>query len=149
MNKNDKIFKYNIIYFCSIVGSIILMFFPWRIEYSYISPGVEILHLIPLFVINICFLVASSVLYFVHYLYETNKVIYIVGFGLGIAGTVLGTISGIFGIYYFYTGLKVKGDFLAGSAFYWQFVAVILIFCVLLFVNNRRSIIQNVPITDL
>ncbi|NVM03236.1 MAG: hypothetical protein HWN67_12925 [Candidatus Helarchaeota archaeon] len=149
MDKNDKIFKYNIVYFILIIGSIIFMFLPWMVEYGYVYPGVEILHLIPLFIITICFLVTSSILNFVYYYYDTNRVVYIVGFGLGIAGTVLGTISGIFGIYYFYAGLRGEGFLLLGSGIYWVLVALILLTCVLLFVNNRRGKSQEVPITDL
>ncbi|MFX0134770.1 MAG: hypothetical protein ACFFDN_14105 [Candidatus Hodarchaeota archaeon] len=149
MDKNDKIFKYNITYFCLFIGSIIFMFPPWMIEYGYVYPGVEILHLIPLFIISICFLLTSSILNFVYYLYDTNRVVYIVGFALGIAGSVLSTISGIFGIYYFYTGLRSQGFFLLGSGIYWVWVALIVLVCILLFVNNRRGTSPKVPITDL
>jgi hypothetical protein len=75
--------------------------------------------------------------------------VYIVGFALGIAGSVLSTISAIFGIYYFYAGIRGEGFLLLGSGIYWVWVALIVIFCVLLFVNNRRGISKEVPITDL
>ena len=149
VDKNDKIFKYNITYFCLIIGSVIFMFLPWMIEYGYVYPGVEILHLLPLFVITICFVVTSSILNLVFYIYDTHRAVYIVGFGLGIAGTVLGTISGIFGIYYFYAGLRGEGFLLLGSGIYWVLVALISIICILLYVNNRRGKTEKVPITDL
>ncbi len=149
MNKNDKLLIYNTTYFGLILGSIIFMFLPWMIEYGSVYPGVEILHLLPLFIITICFIVTSSILHFVFYIYDTSRVVYIVGFALGIAGTVLGTISGIFGIYYFYTGLRVEGFLLLGSGIYWLWVALIVLICVLLFVNNRRGKSEKLPITDL
>ncbi|MHA1298218.1 MAG: hypothetical protein ACTSO9_02110 [Candidatus Helarchaeota archaeon] len=149
MNKIDKIFKYNFAYCCLIVVSAVFTFLPWRIESGYICPGVEILHLIPLFVITICFLTSSAVLYMVYYLYNSHRAVYIIAFSLGIAGTVIGTISGIFGLYYFYVSLRVQGILMIGSAAYWVWIALILLICVLLLVNLRRGTSQNIPITDL
>ncbi len=129
------------------------MFLPWSYEFrnffGTVYLGMEIIHLIPLFVITTCSMISSSVLYNVYYYYDSSKAVYFVGFGVGLGGTVLGMVTGIFGIYYFFVGIRNHGVFLYGSALYWSWDALQVIFCTLILVNIRRALTHGVPITHL
>ena len=146
---NRKIKNYCIIYFLSFVASIIFFFLPWRIEIGFIYLGVETLHLLPLFIINLSFMIPSIVLFFDYYIYENTKIIYMVGFGVGIAGCVLGVITGVFGIYYFFIGIRAFGVVLLGSCLYWLMILITIIFDGLILVNFHQEKNKTVPVTDL
>ena len=147
--KNDKIFKLNVIYTGLIILSVMFLFLPWSRELATENLGVEIVYLIPLFIIALCFLASSSILYLNYHIYSTHRVVYMVGFGLGLTGNVFSAISGTFGIYFSYVALRTQGVLLLGSGFYWLLAALLLIFCIIIFVNNRRDLSENVPVTDL
>lgn len=145
----DRIFKLIIFYFFSFLISVAFMFLPWEYENEFIL-GVEIIFLIPLFTLYICFIIASSVLYLIYHLYpKQSKILYMVGFGLGLGGSVFGAISGIFGIYYFFIGIRRNGVFLLGSCLYWLWDAILTILCPLIFVKNRHISPKTVPVIDL
>ena len=137
-------------YFLSFIASIIFFFLPWRIEVGeLIYLGVETIYLLPLFIINLSFMIPSIVLFFIYYIYENSKIVYIVGFSLGIAGEVIGVITGVFGIYSFFIGIRAFGVVLLGSSLYWLTIAIIIILNALIFVNFRLEKSKTVPVTDL
>ena len=148
--ENKKIFRLNIIYLIIFCLSVAFLFLPWSYELGFVYLGVEILHLFPLLILTICFFTTSAILYFVHNIYSSSrKILYIVGFGLGLSGSTLGMISGIFGIYYCYYGLRRMGVFLWGSCLYWALDALLLISCILIFKNNLEFSSKPIPVVDL
>ena len=146
---NSKILNYCVMYFLAFITSAIFLFLPWRIQNGVIFLGVETIHLLSLFIINIGFMIPSIILYFIYYTYENTKIAYIVGFGVGIAGEVLGVIIGVFGIYYSFIGIRAFGIMLLGSAIYWIIIAIIIVINALILVNFHKEKTKTVPITDL
>jgi len=148
--ENKKVFKLNIIYSIIFGLSVALLFLPWSYELGIVYLGVEIIYLLPLFILTICLFTTSAILYFVHNIYSSSKkILYRVGFALGLSGSTLGMISGMFGIYYCYYGLRRNGIFLLGSCIFWALDALLVISCIIIFKNNRELSSRPLPVVDL